>query len=303
MNKVFIIILSVFVSKILIAQEEPYRGGNADGHSLQTSETTFSLPVSFQPFQGGAGDGYTFITQEVPFAAPVSFQPFRGASSDGYKSDSLILFNPRAYITMYYPYSGESNDGWTSFPLFGVALPLRLLEFRGAQENNKHILFWTTAAEEQTASFGIERSADAVHFKSIGTVPASGNQDSRMQYRFTDEQPLSKNNYYRLKMQDLDGQFTYSPIVLLKRYATGVSIAVFPNPTTQSVNIISQQAGAGRSGYAQLTDMNGKVLQQKQWGTNEMRNLSFNLESYGSGMYFIRVMIEGELSIWKVMKQ
>ncbi|MFN5334019.1 MAG: T9SS type A sorting domain-containing protein, partial [Bacteroidota bacterium] len=171
------------------------------------------------------------------------------------------------------------------------------------QENNKHILFWTTAAEEQTAFFGIERSADAVHFKSIGTVPATGNQDSRMQYRFTDEHPLPKNNYYRLKMMDLDGEFTYSPVILLKRYVSGVGIAVFPNPTVQSVNIIMQKTNAETTGYAQLTDINGKVLQQKQWGANDRMNVTFNLDAYSSGIYLIRMMIDGELSVWKVMKQ
>ena len=329
MQKIVFNFLLVLITGISFAQEEPYRGGSADGHAFERSETTFSFSpsfqpfrggdgdgysfvsqetpfgsaISFQPFRGGNGDGYSFVSQETPFGPAISFQPFRGDTGDGYKSDSLILFDPRAYITMYYPFAGSLGDGATNSPVLGIfiPLPLKLLEFKGEQDRDKNILLWTTANEEQTASFIIQRSADALHYKDIGTIAAAGDYSGTLQYRFEDIQPLDKNNYYRLKMLDQDGSFTYSSIILLKRYGSGSKLTVFPNPTTQSVNIKMSRASSTGIVTVQLMDLKGTVLQQKQIINTSIIN--FDLDRYMPGIYLIRVKVDGEQSVWRVIKQ
>lgn len=303
MQRIILNFLLVLMTGVLFAQEEPYRGGSADGHAFDRSETVFSFSPSFQPFQGGNGDGYSFVSQETPFGAAISFQPFRGDAGAGYKTDSLILFNPRAYITKYYPFAGSLGDGATNSPILGIfiPLPLKLMEFKGEQEREKNILLWITANEEQTASFIIQRSADALQYKDIGTVAAAGDYSGTLQYRYEDVQPLDKNNYYRLKMLDQDGKFTYSSVILLKRYGTGSTLTVFPNPTTQSVQIMMSRASANENITAQLVDMSGKVLQQKQIVHNS--TIRFDLDAYVPGIYLIRVQVNGEQSVWRVIKQ
>ncbi len=303
MQRIILNFLLVLMTGVLFAQEEPYRGGSADGHAFDRSETVFSFSPSFQPFQGGNGDGYSFVSQETPFGAAISFQPFRGDAGAGYKTDSLILFNPRAYITKYYPFAGSLGDGATNSPILGIfiPLPLKLMEFKGEQEREKNILLWITANEEQTASFIIQRSADALQYKDIGTVAAAGDYSGTLQYRYEDVQPLDKNNYYRLKMLDQDGKFTYSSVILLKRYGTGSTLTVFPNPTTQSVQIMMSRASANENITAQLVDMSGKVLQQKQIVHNS--TIRFDLDAYVPGIYLIRVHVNGEQSVWRVIKQ
>ena len=303
MQRIILNILLVLMTGVLFAQEEPYRGGSADGHAFDRNETAFSLSSSFQPFRGGNGDGYSFVSQETSFGPALAFQPFRGAAGAGYKTDSLILFNPRAYITMYYPFAGSLGDGATNSPVLGIfiRLPLKLMEFEGEQEKDKNILLWTTANEEQTASFIIQRSADALQFKDIGTVAAAGDYSGTRHYHYEDGNPLDKNNYYRLKMLDQDGKFIYSSVILLKRYGSAGTMSVFPNPTTQSVQITMSRASAGETISAQLVDMSGKVLQQKRIVHNS--TIRFDLDAYVPGIYLIRVQVNGEQSVWRVIKQ
>jgi hypothetical protein len=303
MYRIVINILLVCITSVAFAQDESYRGGSGDGHAFDRSESVFSFSPSFQPFRGGNGDGYSFVSQETSFGPALAFQPFRGAAGAGYKTDSLILFNPRAYITKYYPFAGSVGDGASNFPIVGIfiPLPLQLLEFKGEQEGDKNILLWTTANEEQTASFIIQRSADALQYKDIGTVAAAGDYSGTLQYRYEDGQPLDKNNYYRLKMLDEDGKFTYSSVILLKRYGTTGTMSVFPNPTTQSVQITMSRVITNGPVTAQLVDMSGKVLQQKQMINNSA--IRFDLDAYVPGIYLIRVQVDGELSVWRVIKQ
>jgi hypothetical protein len=47
--------------------------------------------------------------------------------------------------------------------------------------------------------------------------------------------------------------------------------------------------------------MSGKVLQQKRIVHN--RTIRFDLEAYVPGIYLIRVQVNGEQSVWRVIKQ
>ena len=92
----------------------------------------------------------------------------------------------------------------------GGPLPLTLLEFNARQVHNKTALSWQTATEVNTALFEIERSASSEFIK-IGEVKAM-NQAGQHNYSVYDEQPLQGSNYYRLRMVDIDGSFTYSKV-------------------------------------------------------------------------------------------
>jgi hypothetical protein len=52
---------------------------------------------------------------------------------------------------------------------------------------------------------------------------------------------------------------------------------------------------------AQLMDLKGTVLQQKQIVNTSIIN--FDLDRYMPGIYLIRVQVDGEQSVWKVIKQ
>lgn len=296
----FSLLLSAAVAH---SQNESYVGGFGDGQGKAVVENSLGQPIAYQPFIGGPGDGHGFDFLENPFDLPVAFQPFIGSSEDGYASDSLILFNPRSYINMYYPYAGDSGDGWANYPVLGIfiPLPLELLDFYGEQKKEINMLRWTTSNEVQTAYFIIERGEDGLHFDAIGKTAAAGNYSGNRDYLFEDLKPLSGHNYYRLKMVDQDGSLTYSNIILLRSYGAGNKLMVFPNPTTQSVNIRMERAIRGQEAMVQLTDLKGSVLQQRT--ALNGRTLTLNMEGYSPGVYLIRMIADGEQSVWKIIKQ
>ncbi|MBO9562416.1 MAG: T9SS type A sorting domain-containing protein [Niastella sp.] len=144
-------------------------------------------------------------------------------------------------------------------------LPLRLLQFSGTISGSNNLLQWTTASEEQTASFDIQRSIDGVRFTTIGQVAASGSTTSNKQYRYTDD--VSSNvrptYYYRLKMVDDNGQFTYSAIITLERNNRDFLVKVLQNPFRQQLQatITSPQL---QDCSVTLTDMNGRIVAQRK---------------------------------------
>jgi hypothetical protein len=86
-----------------------------------------------------------------------------------------------------------------------------MTEFTAVLNNDKTItLDWNTQMEVNSSRFEIERSADGDSWTAIGSVMAKGNSSMVTKYSFTDAQPLSGTNFYRLRMIDLDNSFGYT---------------------------------------------------------------------------------------------
>ncbi len=93
-------------------------------------------------------------------------------------------------------------------------LPIELLYFNGERKYcSQNMLIWSTATETNNDHFEIERSSDAINFKKIKEIPGSINSLETKKYVYTDSNPESGINYYRLKQVDLDGTYKYAPIV------------------------------------------------------------------------------------------
>jgi hypothetical protein len=60
---------------------------------------------------------------------------------------------------------------------------------------------------------------------------------------------------------------------------------IYPNPTSQSVYISFNRTE--ESYILSLTDISGKILQSKEFGTENI--LEFDLENYSNGIYFLKV--------------
>jgi hypothetical protein len=114
-----------------------------------------------------------------------------------------------------------------------TALPVKLITFVAGKEQNTARLSWATSEEVNADRFEIERSADARSWKSIKSVKAIGNSSSQQKYLAIDNLPLPGLSYYRLKMIDLDGSYTYSGVEsLLMKNNDNLPIP-FPNPVTR----------------------------------------------------------------------
>ncbi|HTE11549.1 MAG TPA: LamG-like jellyroll fold domain-containing protein [Chitinophagaceae bacterium] len=120
-----------------------------------------------------------------------------------------------------------NNIGLWNFAMSGTAsnfvsssltsiLPVGLLSFEVNRKNDVSVLSWQTGNELNSGSFIIERSITGSGYTAIGSVPAGGNQGTVSNYYFTDLLPVPGKNYYRLKMEDKDGSFTYSKVITVQ---------------------------------------------------------------------------------------
>jgi hypothetical protein len=94
---------------------------------------------------------------------------------------------------------------WES-PLFAnTPTPVTIKTFTGETKNVNNILYWTVAQEDNLASYDVQRSNDAINFKTIANVKANGTS-TESSYNFADTKPFNGTNYYRLQANDIDGE-------------------------------------------------------------------------------------------------
>jgi len=176
------------------------------------------------------------------------------------------------------------------FSSTNVILPLNLLTFKGALQNNATLLQWETANEINTSQFIVERSIDGRNFVRIGIVDAAGNNANK--YSLTDYEASRQSSsilYYRLKIMDKNDAYSYSKVITISLpYVTG-TLTVFPNPATNEVNAIIIAPVDGIIKW-HLVDNTGRVVNRSSARVRKGTNtLIINIARLSTGFYYLSV--------------
>jgi hypothetical protein len=121
-----------------------------------------------------------------------------------------------------------------------VVLPLKLLSFNaGLNFAHKVDLKWVITSQMNTSYFIIERSTANNNFEAIDTATAINNGRFTTTYQRIDNYPVNGNDFYRLKIVDFDGHFTYSTFVMV-RVNNAKAPLLYPNPGKTIINIMQR---------------------------------------------------------------
>lgn len=183
-------------------------------------------------------------------------------------------------------------------------LPISLSGFSGYLKNDITTLNWQSNYEINFSHFEIERSNDGINFSNIGfKVPVPGNGGSSA-YQFMDDLSAvsGKVFYYRLKMIDIDGKFTYSSTILIRRDTKSLStVSLSPNPiVNRTATALINSAVSGVINI-RIIDLTGKIVSQQQnsvsIGVNSIALK--NLDQIQTGFYLLQVINNGDVSAIK----
>ena len=174
---------------------------------------------------------------------------------------------------------GGSGTQMVAWDGTGCVLPVELTSFIGECKNFGTELVWNTSMEINSDRFEIEGSTDTRNFRFIGYQNAQQQGSQTKTYRYVDKNNLPGVIFYRLKMLDKDGRFTYSPVI--KIVCSGISneLTIFPNPV-KSVLIIESAR------YRELRLLNLQGQQLKSVILKEGRN-EIDLSHFPDGLYIL----------------
>jgi len=154
---------------------------------------------------------------------------------------------------VYYAFTDSSNGSLSivtptgPLPVVLTSFGVRRLAGAGTAE-----ISWTTATQQNSASFAVERSANpAEGFVAIGQVAAAGTSTICHTYSLRDAAAATQAGvpYYRLRQVDADGHATLSAVAVLAA-PVQAGFTLYPNPapaTAQEVTLGTSTALA--AGY------------------------------------------------------
>ena len=154
---------------------------------------------------------------------------------------------------------------------------------------------WSTLSEINNDYFLIEKSNDAIIYKSISKVKGNNNVSGKRDYSVLDNSPFKGVNYYRLTQVDKDGKFTSYGILKINGYMYNVEMRVYPNPIkNKEIDIIFNDNNTQKKNIT-ITDMLGRVI-LKQGFMQQGSQLSVPLSvKPDNGIYILQ--IEGYLPV------
>lgn len=158
-------------------------------------------------------------------------------------------------------------------------LPITLLSFAGSLQKGVATLEWQTGVEGNFNHFEIETlrlpgNNVTGSFTNLGIVNANGSSS----YTFSVPQQ-GTSAYYRLKIIDNDGSYTYSDVITLSQDQGGLS--VYPNPARDRVNIV-----VPASSRICIYNVSGRLVitQLLERGLNTV-----DIRSLSAGIYFCHI--------------
>jgi len=183
-----------------------------------------------------------------------------------------------------------SNDSGYTYvaKLSAGSLPLQLTSFAASRLDKGLQLKWATANETNTTSYVIESSIDGKSFSEVASVYSKGSGNNNYSINLT-----AFHNYYRLKMLEKNGSYTYSKVVSVDVSTAKNQLSIYPNPVKATLSA-SIHSGVEENVLVAVSDMQGKVLIQNKQKLGVGNNLiSVDTHQLAKGNYLLVIKGKG----------
>ena len=204
--------------------------------------------------------------------------------------------------------SRYNSIAFTAASKLGNTLPMTIVAFDAQLNNNseKALLNWSTATELNASNFVVQRSTDGTNYEDVALVfTQEGNSNSIRQYSYADNISTVNNNivYYRLKLVDLDGNFSYSPVDLIRltNETKQTEIVTFPNPAVNQLHITIPNSWQGKLVSYTIYNVSGSPIKQIA-NSNAGQTETVDISALPMGVYFVKAANGSQTSVQRIIK-
>jgi hypothetical protein len=165
-------------------------------------------------------------------------------------------------------------------------LPVTWLSQSTACENGLTTIRWSTATEQNTDYFTLEKSADGLAFSPIGSIPASGNSSTVKTYSYTDKEPFTGITYYRIRETDFNTHSSLSNIMAMSGCSPN-NISIWGTKG----GILVQAGEQAEYTFEMYNALGQKIMNEKITLTNNTSPSLLPLSHIAPGMYVVKASI------------
>ncbi len=147
-----------------------------------------------------------------------------------------------------------------------------------------NLLSWKVDTAFDVSTMSLERSADGISFNELVQI-GTHDQDEGV---YTDEFPLAGNNYYRIVLTDKNGLIQYSPVLLLSR-SDQLTLRIYPNPATQTLNVQLFNPPSGRYAITLYSSLGQRLIEREVVVTGNDLKETLAVNNLPRGIYHLTV--------------
>jgi hypothetical protein len=191
-----------------------------------------------------------------------------------------------------------------------IPLPVKMMEFNAQKDGGKIVsLTWKVGSETDVERYEIEVARGTAEFQAaqfikIGELAGAGNTTGTHNYSFSDSAAEKYGvQYYRLKIINSNGSFTYSPIRTVV-FDEAVLWQIFPNPSNGNFYLI-YQLGKDEKLSLRIYDVSGRLVKESGAVANgflQKLNVDLTAGNYASGIYLMKIKSGNKEQSFKLHK-
>ncbi len=281
------------IANVIVTMMVDYDGDDLDDITVITTTDaqgfySFGQLLLDENYSGATAPDYT-ISAATPSGMEVT--TLNAGSNDRLDSNdpSGTIVTPNkgeADVTTLASPASELAVAGYDFGFKTTVLPVELTSFTGTISDCKVTLKWSAASEINFSHYEIQRSEDGRTFTKIGKMMSNGSTTATG-YIFIDTK-ANDENYYRLKMVDLDETFEYSDMINLELDCKKANtIKVYPNPLADEQLTVELYTESLNTRLV-IRDITGRMMQSYVIDTDFGQNtLRIDTGDLPNGTYFI----------------
>ncbi len=210
-----------------------------------------------------------------------------------------VFYLTNTQYTVPYTYS----NNLFIYSLNGSTLPVEFLSFEGRSESGNVLLDWVTFREINADRFEVEKSFDGSDYFTIGSVTSVGNSNFPTAYNFRDDGQMAEVIHYRLRQIDLDGVFSYSPVVevLTTQIEPDLMVQLNPDQEILSIRVLNGEMNLEK---VMITSTLGQVVYKENVKETGKQKWEVPVSGLAPGVYFVKAEFKGSKNlIQKILLQ
>ncbi len=188
------------------------------------------------------------------------------------------------------PVSSAANRFKIIFTLT-TPLPVSFTSIKAFQQNAAIAVDWKVTSQTNLLNYEIEKATDGATFSKAAMQAVIGAEGSDASYSWLDMNPVTGDNYYRIRSIGAAGEIKYSNTVSVKVAKNNAAINIYPNPVTgKTINL--QFINMDKGYYSlKLVNILGQVMFTQQFshnGGNVIKSIALG-SNFASGNYRMEI--------------
>jgi hypothetical protein len=187
------------------------------------------------------------------------------------------------------PCSLPSGSGTPCSSPPAFAIP-NMLSFNAKKGGIRTHIDWMMAKDVEVDFYEVEVATDGNTFTLLNELDAAQSNSPR-HYEAIDLKPAFGENFYRLKVNQLDGSFFYSNIRRVNFEIDYEEVVVYPNPAANNIHIALRDF-AGKAGTIEVYNNLGQKMTARNYLSFPTIPAEFDVSGFTNGMYLISIKVE-----------